>query len=707
MAVQRVRLLAGPKVAAAAPAATDGGVVYWMSRDQRAQDNWALLHAQSLAKRYKVGLTVIFCLVPTFHEATVRQYGFMLRGLREVEADLRGLGIPFRVLSGDPVAELPAFVERHRVCAVVGDFSPLRVGRMWKSKVCERLDASVSFYEVDAHNIVPVWVASDKQEVGARTIRKKINDKLPTWLKDIPRLEPQAEPPEPAAGASAESGSATVAPTPTCAESMAASNASPGVGSGGDRQRPAIDEASLAELSASLERAVATEPSNVEAAGTAVEAALAELERVVPPTRAMLSATGAGKAVNNLAKAKGSQFASFSSRARALVEVWRAAAVAEKAADKTGDTPMVTSEGGARAGGGAAAAAAAAIPRHPCASLLAECVQPTDWKALTASLQIDRTVREVDWITPGPSAALDAVRAFGSSRLRLFADKRNDPNSAALSDLSPYLHFGQLSAQRMALMVQELAERQGRAADKAGLESFLEESIVRRELADKSVTGPRSAMPPPPPFEHAPPPRLPLSLARDLCCPSPHSYCYYQPNYDNLAGAAGWARESLELHASDPRPHVYSLAQLEGAKSHEDIWNAAQRQMATTGKMHGFMRMYWAKKILEWSPSPEEALRRANPHPHPHPHPSPFTLHPHPHPSPSPLTLHPHPSPSPSPLTSHLSPLTQARHLPQRQVLDRRARPQRLRRLRLGHHGSARHGMGRACHLWQDPVHEL
>jgi len=247
--------------------------------------------------------------------------------------------------------------------------------------------------------------------------------------------------------------------------------------------------------------------------------------------------------------------------------------VAEKAADKTGDTPMVTSEGGARAGGGAAAAAAAAIPRHPCASLLAECVQPTDWKALTASLQIDRTVREVDWITPGPSAALDAVRAFGSSRLRLFADKRNDPNSAALSDLSPYLHFGQLSAQRMALMVQELAERQGRAADKAGLESFLEESIVRRELAD--------------------------------------NYCYYQPNYDNLAGAAGWARESLELHASDPRPHVYSLAQLEGAKSHEDIWNAAQRQMATTGKMHGFMRMYWAKKILEWSPSPEEALRRA------------------------------------------------------------------------------------------------
>ena len=80
----------------------------------------------------------------------------------------------------------------------------------------------------------------------------------------------------------------------------------------------------------------------------------------------------------------------------------------------------------------------------------------------------------------------------------------------------------------------------------------------------------------------------------------------WQPNYDSLDGAAGWARDSLELHAADPREALYTLEQMESAQSHEDIWNAAQRQMIVSGKMHGFMRMYWAKKILEWSPSPEE-----------------------------------------------------------------------------------------------------
>lgn len=85
-------------------------------------------------------------------------------------------------------------------------------------------------------------------------------------------------------------------------------------------------------------------------------------------------------------------------------------------------------------------------------------------------------------------------------------------------------------------------------------------------------------------------------------CQLADNFCFYQPKYDNLDGAAGWARDSLQLHASDKREHVYSLEQLEQARSHEDIWNAAQRQMVLTGKMHGFMRMYWAKKILEWSP---------------------------------------------------------------------------------------------------------
>lgn len=92
MLAQRTRIISAAKKVVP----SSGGVVYWMSRDQRAHDNWALLQAQHVARSHNVGLCVVFCLVPTFLEATQRQYGFMLRGLSEVEDDLRGLGIPFK-----------------------------------------------------------------------------------------------------------------------------------------------------------------------------------------------------------------------------------------------------------------------------------------------------------------------------------------------------------------------------------------------------------------------------------------------------------------------------------------------------------------------------------------------------------------------------------------------------------------------------------
>ncbi len=85
----------------------------------------------------------------------------------------------------------------------------------------------------------------------------------------------------------------------------------------------------------------------------------------------------------------------------------------------------------------------------------------------------------------------------------------------------------------------------------------------------------------------------------------PFRYC---PNYDSLDCAFPWAKESLLLHAKDKREYVYSYEQLEQAKTHDALWNGAQRQMVLEGKMHGFLRMYWAKKILEWTSSPEEAL---------------------------------------------------------------------------------------------------
>jgi deoxyribodipyrimidine photo-lyase len=89
------------------------------------------------------------------------------------------------------------------------------------------------------------------------------------------------------------------------------------------------------------------------------------------------------------------------------------------------------------------------------------------------------------------------------------------------------------------------------------------------------------------------------------------NFCLYNANYDNIDGAAGWARESLQDHASDKREYVYTRSELEGSRTHDPLWNAAQRQLVVEGKMHGFLRMYWAKKILEWTSGPETALADA------------------------------------------------------------------------------------------------
>jgi len=128
-----------------------GPVVYWMSRDQRVRDNWALLYTLELAG--KGGVAVVFCLVPEFLGATVRQYDFMLGGLKEVEEGLAAKNIPFHVLTGNPGRRVPEFIAGSEAQALVTDFDPLRTKRRWKEEVKKR--TSVPFYEVDAHNIVP------------------------------------------------------------------------------------------------------------------------------------------------------------------------------------------------------------------------------------------------------------------------------------------------------------------------------------------------------------------------------------------------------------------------------------------------------------------------------------------------------------------------------------------------------------------------
>jgi deoxyribodipyrimidine photo-lyase len=112
-----------------------GPVVYWMSRDQRLRDNWALVHAMAEAKRLKVPFAIVFCVAPHFLGATPRHYAFMLEGLQALEEELNEKEIPFFVLVGDPVEEVSAYLEKHRAGLLVTDFSPLRLGRQWRGGV--------------------------------------------------------------------------------------------------------------------------------------------------------------------------------------------------------------------------------------------------------------------------------------------------------------------------------------------------------------------------------------------------------------------------------------------------------------------------------------------------------------------------------------------------------------------------------------------
>ena len=143
-----------------------------MSRDQRVDDNWALLCAQELAIREKVPLTVLFCLAPRFLNATTGQYVFMLAGLRELSQRLSKLNIPFFLVTGEPDKTLVQFIKTYTASTLITDFDPLRIKRQWKEEVARKI--TIPFYEVDAHNIVPCAIASPKQEYGAYTIRKKI-----------------------------------------------------------------------------------------------------------------------------------------------------------------------------------------------------------------------------------------------------------------------------------------------------------------------------------------------------------------------------------------------------------------------------------------------------------------------------------------------------------------------------------------------------
>jgi len=189
-----------------------------------------------------------------------------------------------------------------------------------------------------------------------------------------------------------------------------------------------------------------------------------------------------------------------------------------------------------------------------------------DFPALRARLRVDRSVQPVSWPRSGEAAAWDTLDTFLRERLAGYG-QRNDPNQSVCSNLSPFLHFGMISSHAIVL---EIGRRglHGEVVD-----SFIEELVVRRELAD--------------------------------------NFCLHTPDYDQISGFPEWAQRTLARHRHDPRPYVYDDAQFDRAQTHDPLWNAAQHQLVASGKMAGYMRMYWAKKILEWSEDPAEALRIA------------------------------------------------------------------------------------------------
>ncbi|PRQ18022.1 putative deoxyribodipyrimidine photo-lyase [Rosa chinensis] len=374
-----------------------GPVVYWMFRDQRVKDNWALIHAVEEANKAHVPVAVAFNLFDQFLGAKARHLGFMLRGLRQLHPDLQEAHqIPFFLVRGEAEETIPNFMRECGASLLVTDFSPLREVQKCKEEIRKRVSDFVTIHEVDAHNVVPVWAASEKLEYSARTIRSKINKRLPEYLIEFPTLQPP-------------------------------------------------------------------------------------------------------------------------------IAKW------------VGTSPAI------------------------------------DWDGLIDEvLRKGAEVPEVDWCEPGEKAAMEVLKGskngFLTKRLKGYSSDRNNPlKPRGVSGLSPYLHFGQISAQRCALEARSVRKLSPLAVD-----AFLEELIVRRELAD--------------------------------------NYCFYQPQYDSLQGAWEWARKTLMDHASDKREHIYTREQLEKAQTADPLWNASQCEMVHYGKMHGFLRMYWAKKILEWTRGPEEAL---------------------------------------------------------------------------------------------------
>jgi deoxyribodipyrimidine photo-lyase len=184
-------------------------------------------------------------------------------------------------------------------------------------------------------------------------------------------------------------------------------------------------------------------------------------------------------------------------------------------------------------------------------------------------LSLDRSLAPVSrFFEGGTSQGKVRLAEFIKKHFHRYVENRNQPQTDDISQMSPYLHFGQLSPLYLALQIQASGSR-----FKEAQSAYLEELIVRRELAMNFVN--------------------------------------FTPKYDSYACLPQWVQKSLNEHQKDPREHVYTRKQLEDAETHDEYWNAAMREMKITGFMHNYMRMYWGKKILEWCRTPGHAFRTA------------------------------------------------------------------------------------------------
>jgi len=193
---------------------------------------------------------------------------------------------------------------------------------------------------------------------------------------------------------------------------------------------------------------------------------------------------------------------------------------------------------------------------------------PAALDALVAECGVDMTVAPVPQVRGGRQAGLRRWQHFQRALLPTYAEGRNRAAVDVTSNLSPYLHYGMLAVDEIARAA--VAQSPSGLAD-PNVAAYVEELLVRRELA--------------------------------------HNFCLYTPLHQSLAALPPWARDNLAHHQHDPRPVVYDLATLENAATADPLWNAVQRELRDQGEPHGYLRMLWGKKIIEWAPTYELALK--------------------------------------------------------------------------------------------------